>query len=140
MWRNDPASATHPANVIEEIVQQFGNSKALVGLRRAANDTIEETSNWDSEARAVNDKEFRKAGVVTVSEMTHRYAASYKRIVKRGIIKKKNTTSNVRVTALEYDPPRKYPLRVGAPAPLAVAPPRVAGYLAPESVRKSRYP
>ncbi|UUZ54163.1 hypothetical protein LP419_38170 [Massilia sp. H-1] len=87
VWRIDPASPTHPANVIEGIVQQFGKSKALVGLRQAANDTIEETSNWNSEARAVADDGFRAAGVVTVSEIIRRYSTSYKRIVKRGFIK-----------------------------------------------------
>lgn len=87
VWRIDPASATHPANVIEGIVQQFGKSKALVGLRQAANDTIEETSNWNSEARAVADDGFRAAGVVTVSEIIRRYSTSYKRILKRGFIK-----------------------------------------------------
>lgn len=87
VWRIDAASSTHPAKVIEGIVQQFGKSKALVGLRQAANDTIEETSNWTSEARTVADDGFRAAGVVTVSEIIRRYSASYKRIVKRGFIK-----------------------------------------------------
>ena len=87
VWQIDPASAIHPANVINGIVQQVGKSKALVGLRQAANDTIEETSNWTSEARAVVDEAFKAAGVVSVSEITRRYSASYKRIVKRGFIK-----------------------------------------------------
>lgn len=87
VWRIDPASATHPTNVIEGIVQQFGKSKALVGLRQAANDTIGATSNWNSEARAVADASFRAAGVVTVSEIIRRYSTSYKRIVKRGFIR-----------------------------------------------------
>jgi hypothetical protein len=82
--RIDPASETHPAKVIEGIVQQFGKSKALVGLRQAANDTIEATSNWNSEARAIADEGFRAAGVVTVSEIARRYSSSYKRIIKRG--------------------------------------------------------
>jgi hypothetical protein len=87
VWRIDPASEIHPANFIKGIVQQFGKSKALVGLRQAANDTIEETSNWNTEARAIADEGFRAAGVVTVSEIVRRYSASYKRIVKRGFIK-----------------------------------------------------
>lgn len=87
IWQIDPASETHPANVIKGIVQQFGKSKALVGLRQAANDTVEETSHWNSEARAVVDEACRAAGVVTLSEITRRYSASYKRIVKRGFIK-----------------------------------------------------
>jgi hypothetical protein len=101
VWRIDPASATHPANVIEGIVQQFGKSKALVGLRQAANDTIEETSNWNSEVRAVVDEGFRAAGVVTVSEITRRYSASYKRIVKRGFIR--NETEYYVINAILVD-------------------------------------
>lgn len=87
VWQIDPASAVHPANVISGMVQQVGKSKALVGLRQAVNDTIEETSNWTSEARAVVDEVFKAAGVISVSEITRRYSASYKRIVKRGFIK-----------------------------------------------------
>lgn len=42
VWQIDPASGTNSANVINGIVQQFGKSKALVGLRQAANDAVEE--------------------------------------------------------------------------------------------------
>lgn len=87
VWRIDPASETHPAKAIEGIVQQFGKSKALVGLRQAANDTIEEAINWNSEVRAIADEGFRAAGVVTVSEIARRYSSSYKRIIKRGHIR-----------------------------------------------------
>ena len=33
VWRIDPASPTHAANVMEGIVKEFSKSKALVGLR-----------------------------------------------------------------------------------------------------------
>jgi hypothetical protein len=69
----DPASAVHPANVIKGIVQQFGKSKALAGLRQAANDTVEKTRTWNSGAMAVVDEAFRAVGVVTLSEITRRY-------------------------------------------------------------------
>lgn len=87
VWGIDPASETHPANTIERIIEQFGKSKALVGLRQAANDTIAATSNWNMEARAIADEGFRTAGVMTISEITRRLSANYKRIVKRGYIK-----------------------------------------------------
>jgi hypothetical protein len=87
VWQIDPASSIHPANVINGIVEQFGKSKALVGLRQAANDTVEASGDWTSEARALVDEAFRAAGVVTVSEIARRYSASYKRIVERGLIK-----------------------------------------------------
>lgn len=87
VWQIDPASHVHPANVIAGIVQQFGKSKALIGMRQAANDTIEEASEWSAKARAIADEGFRAAGVVPVSEIIRRYSANYKRIVKRGVIK-----------------------------------------------------
>lgn len=87
VWQIDPTSTTHPVNVIKGVVQQFGKSKALVGLRQAANDTVEETSHWNSEARAAVDGTCRAAGVVTLSEVTRRYSESYRRILKRGFIK-----------------------------------------------------
>jgi CBS-domain-containing membrane protein len=87
IWQIDPTSETHPVNVMKRVVQQFGKSKALVGLRQAANDTVEETSHWNLEAKAVVDETCRAAGVVTLSEITRRYSAIYKRIMKRGFIK-----------------------------------------------------
>lgn len=101
VWRIDPASAKHPANAIQGIVQQFGKSKALVGLRQAANDTIEEVNDWNSEALSVVDDGFRAAGVVTVSEIIRRYSASYKRILKRGFIR--NETEYYVVNAILVD-------------------------------------
>ena len=101
VWRIDAASQAHPANAIEKIVKQFGKSKALVGLRQATNDTIAETSNWNKEARAIADEGFRAAGVLTLSEITRRYSASYKRIVKRGYIK--NETEYYVINAILVD-------------------------------------
>jgi hypothetical protein len=83
----DPAANVHPAKAIETIVQEFGKSKALVGLRQAANDTIEATSHWNVEKKAVLDEALSAAGIITRSEVARRYASSYKRIVKRGQIK-----------------------------------------------------
>ena len=87
VYQLDPTSSAHPSNAIEEIIRQFGKSKALVRLRQAANDTVEKASSWNLEARAIADDGFRAAGVVILSEITRRYATSYKRIVKRGVIK-----------------------------------------------------
>lgn len=87
VWQIDPASGIHPANVTKGIIQQFGMSKALVGLRQAANDSIEETSHWNPDARTVIDQAGTAAGIVTLSEITRRYSSTYKRIAKRGFIK-----------------------------------------------------
>ncbi|WP_426339207.1 hypothetical protein ACN9MZ_23120 [Pseudoduganella sp. S-14] len=102
VWRIDPASEVHPSNVIEESVKKFGKSKALlIGLRQAANDTVEESRRWNSEIRTNVDEKFRAAGVVTVSEITRRYASSYKRIVSRGFIK--NETEYYVINAILID-------------------------------------
>lgn len=52
----------------------------------------------------------------------------------------KENLHRVSMTAVEYDPLRLNTFRGGAPVRLAVALPPVAGYPAPESARKSRYP
>ena len=87
VWKISPTAEIHPAKTIERVVEEFGKSKALVGLRQAANDTIEETSDWSSEAKSMIDEVFKSAGVLTVSEIARRYSAIYKRIVKRCVIK-----------------------------------------------------
>ena len=33
VYQIDPTSSAHPSNAIEQIIHQFGKSKALVGLR-----------------------------------------------------------------------------------------------------------
>ncbi|MDB5754102.1 MAG: hypothetical protein JWP34_3750 [Massilia sp.] len=87
VWKISPATDTHPAQTITKIISEFGKSKALVGLRQAANDTIEETSNWSSESRTNLDETLKGAGIITLSEIARRYASVYKRILKRGKIK-----------------------------------------------------
>ena len=87
IWGVDPESDTHPARSIEATLRQFGEPMALIGLRQAANDTLEETLRWNVDARAFVDEAFRAGGVVTVSEIARRYSASYKRVLKRGQIR-----------------------------------------------------
>lgn len=101
VWQISLISEVHPANVSKGIVQQFGKSKAFVGLRQAANDTVEATSHWNSEAKAAIDEACRAAGVISLSEVTRRYSASYKRILKRGFIK--NETEYYVVNAILVD-------------------------------------
>lgn len=87
VWKVDAAAEIHPAKTIQRAVEQFGKSKVLAGLRQAANDTIEDTNNWSLEAMSDADAAFRSAGIVTVSEITRRYSANYRRIIKRGVIR-----------------------------------------------------
>ncbi|WP_286624017.1 hypothetical protein [Variovorax fucosicus] len=82
-----PNSQNNMADVCANIVQQHGRSKALEGLRMAANDIIEELSDIPSEEVASLDESMLASGLVTLSELRRRYASSYKRIVKRGHIR-----------------------------------------------------
>ncbi len=82
-----PTSNMHPAQTVVKIVSEFGKSKALVGLRQAVNDTIEDMSNWSAEVRSILDETLIVAGTPATSEIARRYASSYKRIIKRGQIK-----------------------------------------------------
>ena len=83
----DSSSPVHPANAAGEVVTKFGRSKALVGLRHAANDTVEQMSGWNAEAIAILDRALLAANVVTASEIRRRFASSFKRVVRRGSIK-----------------------------------------------------
>jgi hypothetical protein len=87
VWKVGPDAEIHPAKTIEKIVQKFGKSKALIGLRQAANDTIEETSHWNLESKVSLDEALKASGVVTISEIARRYSSSYKRIIKRGHVR-----------------------------------------------------
>jgi len=101
VWKIDPAAAMHPRLAIEEIVRQYGKSKALIGLRQAVNDTVEETRDWNQQARTMLDEGLTAAGLVTLSEISRRYSSSYKRILKRGKIK--NETEYYLINAILVD-------------------------------------
>lgn len=83
----DPSSPGHFSAVVEGIVEKFGKSKALVGLRQAANDTVEATTSFSPEKVARLDSALRAQGIVTLSAIRHRYSSAYKRILRRGAIK-----------------------------------------------------
>lgn len=87
VWGIDSASPSHPTNAGKEIVEKFGKSKALDGLRQAANDTIEMVSNQPEEVVAKLDAALKAAGLLTISEVRRRYSATYKRILRRGMIR-----------------------------------------------------
>lgn len=82
------ASSTRTmADVCADIIQRYGRSKALQGLRMAANDIVEELADIPSTEVASLDEVFRAAGFVTLSELRRRYSSSFKRVVKRGRIR-----------------------------------------------------
>jgi hypothetical protein len=83
----DPDSPIHPTNVGKRIVEEYGRSKALDGLKQAVNDTVEDLSEQPLEYIQRLDAALRDRGIITVSEIRRRYASSYKRILKRGKVK-----------------------------------------------------
>jgi hypothetical protein len=83
----DPTNPIHPTNVGKRIVEKYGRSKALDGLKQAVNDTVEDLSGKPIEYVQRLDEELRGRGIVTVSEVRRRYSSSFKRILKRGKIK-----------------------------------------------------
>ena len=85
--RVEPTSSSHPANAIKEIVERFGKSKALVGLRQATNDTVEQMQGWNSKAVGILDQALQAANTLTASEVRRRYSSSFSKVVKRGSIK-----------------------------------------------------
>jgi hypothetical protein len=82
--RNDDI---HPSNVLVRIVEQFGKSKALQGLKQAINDTIEDSSDFSVERVQQLDAELASKGIITLSILRKRYWGKYKAILKRGKIR-----------------------------------------------------
>lgn len=75
------------ASVSADIVRKFGKSKALDGMRQAANDIIEDLSGRPADGIAALDVALSERGIVTTSEVRRRYSSKFKRIVKRGSIR-----------------------------------------------------
>lgn len=97
----EPADPMHPTNVGKRIVDDYGKSKALDGLKQAVNDTVEELVDQPHEFIENLDASLREAGLLTFSEVRRRYASSYKRILKRGSIK--NDTEYYLITGVLAD-------------------------------------
>src|SRR5438132_11054199 len=77
----------HPSNVLEGVVDRFGRSRALEGLKQAIGDTIEQTQCLRPAQVAEMDRYFRDRGVVTLSQLRVRYWSKYASIVKHGRIR-----------------------------------------------------
>ncbi|ALM90289.1 hypothetical protein AOR13_1246 [Alteromonas stellipolaris LMG 21856] len=84
-----------------EIVNKFGKSKALQGLKQAINDTLEDTASWDSNTVSELDEQLRDNGTITLSTLRTRYWSKYKSILKRGKIK--NETEYYLIRGLECE-------------------------------------
>ena len=98
--REDPI---HPSNCLVEIVDKFGKSKALQGLKQAINDTLEDTASWDSNTVSKLDEQLRVNGTITLSMLRTRYWSTYKSILKRGKIKNESEYYLIRGLECELD-------------------------------------
>lgn len=96
-----PTSTLSIETVCAGIIEQHGKSKALEGLRQAANDVIEELSGKRAAGVAALDEALRASGLITASEVRRRYASSYKRITKRGTIR--NDTEYYLINGIAVD-------------------------------------
>ena len=83
----DPSNPIHPTNVGKQILAKYGKSKALDGLRQAANDTVEQLKDRDLEYLKRMDRLLAKHGAPPFSEICRRYGSSYRKMLKRGKIK-----------------------------------------------------
>ena len=72
---------------IATIEERFGRSKALIGLRQAVNDTIEELAGANSEAIQRLNASLTERGLVSFSELQLRYSARLKSLLRRGHIR-----------------------------------------------------
>jgi hypothetical protein len=83
----DRARSAHPSNTVVEIVEKYGKSKALEGMRQAIDDCIEMMQDRQPDWVQQFDAECVALGLVTLSQLRIRYWAKYKAILKRGRIK-----------------------------------------------------
>jgi hypothetical protein len=82
----DPASPIHTTATLKRIAEDYGRSKALEGLRQAANDTVQSLDGKAGVARAL-DAALRGNGLVGFYEIARRYGNTFRTILKRGQIK-----------------------------------------------------
>lgn len=85
----------------EKIAREFGKSKALIGARQAINDCVEDLGDKSPEYIELLNAGLRAAGLLTISEIRSRYAVSYKRILRRRVLK--NETEYYLINGLVVD-------------------------------------
>ncbi|MDR3479731.1 MAG: hypothetical protein P4L91_03365 [Burkholderiaceae bacterium] len=83
----DRNAEIHPSNVLLEIVEKYGRSKALDGLRQATNDIVEQSQDFSLERTSDVDCELISHGIVSLSTIRMRYWSKYKKIIARNAIK-----------------------------------------------------
>lgn len=82
----DPASPIHTTASLKRIAEEYGRSRALEGLRQAANDTVQSLESKAGVAQAL-DAALRGNGLVGFYEIARRYGSIFRKILKRGRVK-----------------------------------------------------
>ena len=80
-------SEMHPSNALAEIVEKFGRSKALDGLRQATNDIAEQSQDFSLERISEMDRELVSHGIVSLSGIRKKYWSKFKKIISSKTIK-----------------------------------------------------
>jgi hypothetical protein len=81
VWNVPYDVPTHPSRFL--IQGKFTKSQLLVGLRQAANDTVDDSARYSPEQVAKFDRQCVTANVLTLSEVRRRYSRQYKAILKK---------------------------------------------------------
>ncbi len=82
--RNDDI---HPSNVLVKIVEKYGRSQALQGLKQAIHDTIEDSLDFKPEKLKSMDQDLFEKGIISISALRLRYWKKYKKIIEHHNIK-----------------------------------------------------
>jgi hypothetical protein len=79
VWRVSLDSPTHPSRFLE--TDKFTKSQLLAGLRQAANDTVEDSSQYSLEQVTAFDDACKANQVLTLSEIRRRFSRKFKSIL-----------------------------------------------------------
>ena len=77
----------HPLSHLQNLVDRFGKSKTLHGLKQSINDTIEATQDLDSDQLRRLDESLTSKGIVTLSVLRKRYWSKVHKIINRATLK-----------------------------------------------------
>ena len=78
-----PDEKTHPSQFLLSHVDKFTKSQLLQGLRQAANDTLEQCSDFNQKQIDVLDNACKESGVLTFTEIRRRFSKRYRVILRK---------------------------------------------------------
>lgn len=78
-----PSEKSHPSQFLLSHIDVFTKSQLLQGLKQAANDTIEQCSDFSQKQIDALDNACKENGVPTFSEIRQRFSKRYKAILRK---------------------------------------------------------